>query len=131
MNFEKVSKLYVIYPSLINLLIKFFKGKNMNKPFDNVLVMGNLGTDPELKNLEGGTKLVDVPVSVTFQSADKKEVTEWHQLRFLNAHAELVSESLEKGSYIQVEGRLSKIKYRKDGQNHFRSSVLVDGIINF
>lgn len=103
----------------------------MSKPFENVLVMGNLGADPELKCLEGGTKLVDVPVSVSIQSSDKKEITEWHKLRFTNSLAELVSESLEKGSYIQVEGRLSKIKYDKNEQNHFRSSVLVDGIINY
>ena len=103
----------------------------MSKPFENVLVMGKLGADPELKNLDDGLKLVDVPVSVSFQSPDKKEVTEWHQLRFTNSLAELVSESLEKGSYIQVEGRLSKLKYDKDEHLHFRSSVLVDGIISY
>ena len=83
----------------------------MSQPFDSVLVMGNLGAKPELKCLDNGLKLVDIPVSVSFERSDKKEVTEWHHLRFTNSLAELVSESLEKGSYIQVEGRLSKTQY--------------------
>jgi len=103
----------------------------MSQSVENVLVIGSLGEDPQIKYLEGGTKLVDVPVAVSYQSSDKKEVTEWHQLRFLNSLAELVSECLEKGSHIQVEGRLSKIKYNKNEKNHFRSSVLVDGIIGY
>ena len=103
----------------------------MSQPFDSVLVMGNLGADPELKCLDNGIKLVDMPVSVSFQTLDKKEITEWHHLRFTNSLAELVSESLKKGSYIQVEGRLSKIQYNPNEQNHYRSNVLVDGIINY
>src|SRR4026208_2413731 len=78
---------------------------------NKVIVVGNLGRDPETRYMPDGAALTNVSVATSFQwtdkaSGEKKEETEWHRVVFRGKLAEVAGEYLKKGSQVYVEGRL-------------------------
>ena len=99
---------------------------------NKVIVVGNLGRDPETRYMPDGAALTNVSVATSFQwtdkaSGEKKEETEWHRVVFRGKLAEIAGEYLKKGSQVYVEGRLRTRKWQdKDGQDRYSTEIRGD-----
>jgi|ERR1039457_3729999 single-strand DNA-binding protein len=98
---------------------------------NKVILIGNLGRDPETRFLPSGSAVANISIATTDTwkdktSGEKKEATEWHRVVFFGRLAEIVGEYLKKGSQVYVEGRLQTRKYEKDGQDHYSTEIIAD-----
>lgn len=99
---------------------------------NKVIVVGNLGRDPETKYMPDGAAITNVSVATSFQwtdkaSGEKKEETEWHRVVFRGKLAEVAGEYLKKGSQVYVEGRLRTRKWQdKEGQDKYTTEIVAD-----
>jgi single-strand DNA-binding protein len=98
---------------------------------NKVIVVGNLGADPETRYLPSGEAVTNIRVATTDRWKDKasgemKEATEWHRISFFGRLAEIAGEYLKKGSQVYVEGSLRTRKYDKDGQTHYSTDIRGD-----
>jgi single-strand DNA-binding protein len=97
---------------------------------NKVIVVGNLGRDPETRYMPDGAAITNVSVATSFQwtdkaSGEKKEETEWHRVVFRGRLAEVAGEYLKKGSQVYVEGRLRTRKWQdKDGQERYTTEIM-------
>jgi single-strand DNA-binding protein len=97
---------------------------------NKVIVVGNLGRDPETRYMPDGGAITNVSVATSFQwtdkaSGEKKEETEWHRVVFRGKLAEVAGEYLKKGSQVYVEGRLRTRKWQdKDGQDRCTTEIM-------
>lgn len=101
---------------------------------NKVNLMGYLGNDPEIKNLENGKKVVNfrLATSETYTNAkgEKTTSTQWHNLRAWDKTATHIEKYLKKGSGVDIEGKLMYESWEdKEGQKHYSCFVLVDEII--
>ena len=95
---------------------------------NKVIIVGNLGRDPETRYLPSGEAVTNISVATTDTwkdktSGEKKELTEWHRVAFFGRLAEIAGEYLKKGSQVYVEGSLRTRKYEKDGQDHYSTEI--------
>ena len=99
---------------------------------NKVILVGNLGRDPETKYMPDGAAITNVSIATSFQwtdkaSGEKKEETEWHRVVFRARLAEIAGEYLKKGSQIYVEGRLRTRKWQdKEGQDRYTTEIVAD-----
>ena len=99
---------------------------------NKVIIVGNLGRDPEIRYLPSGDAIANIAVATSFQSKDKntgekKELTEWHRISFFGKLAEIVGQYLKKGSSVYVEGRLQTRKYKdKDGVEKYATDIVAE-----
>lgn len=106
-------------------------GNNMAS-VNKVILVGNLGRDPEVRYNPDGFTVANVSIATTFSWNDKatggrREETEWHRVVFYNRQAEVVGQYLKKGSQIYVEGRLRTRKYMgKDGIERYTTEIIAD-----
>ncbi len=96
---------------------------------NKVIVVGNLGADPETRYLPSGEAVTNIRVATTDRWKDKasgemKEATEWHRIAFFGRLAEIAGEYLKKGSQVYVEGRLQTRKWTdKDGNERYTTEI--------
>ena len=96
---------------------------------NKVIIVGNLGNDPESKSLPSGSAVTNITVatSETWKdktTGEKKEKTEWHRVVFFNRLAEIAAEYLRKGSKVYIEGSLETRKWQdKDGQDRYTTEI--------
>ena len=88
----------------------------MARGINKVILVGNLGKDPEVRYMPSGSAVTNVTIATSDQWRDKQsgemqERTEWHQVVFFNRLAEIAGEYLKKGSKVYVEGRLQTRKW--------------------
>ena len=98
---------------------------------NKVILVGNLGRDPEVRYMPDGGAIANVSVATTDvwkdKSGEKQERTEWHRVAFFGKLAEIAGEYLKKGSQIYVEGRLQTRKWQdKDGQDKYTTEIVAD-----
>lgn len=99
---------------------------------NKVILVGNLGRDPETRYMPDGAAITNVSVATSFQwtdkaSGEKKEETEWHRVVFRGRLAEIAGEYLKKGSQVYVEGSLRTRKWQdKDGQERYTTEIMAD-----
>ena len=99
---------------------------------NKVIVVGNLGADPETRFLPSGEAVTNIRVATTDKWKDKasgemKEATEWHRISFFGRLAEIPGEYLKKGSQVYVEGSLRTRKWQdKDGQDRYSTEIRGD-----
>src|SRR3990170_1734586 len=99
---------------------------------NKVIVVGNLGADPETKYLPSGDAVTNIRVASTDKWKDKtsgeaKEATEWHRIAFFGRLATIAGEYLKKGSQVYVEGSLRTRKWQdKDGQDRYSTEIRAD-----
>ena len=99
---------------------------------NKVILVGNLGADPEMRYLPSGDAVANIRLATTDRYKDKqtgefKEMTEWHRVAFFGRVAEIVGEYLKKGSSIYVEGRLRTRKYQgQDGKERYSTEIVAD-----
>ncbi len=95
---------------------------------NKVILVGNLGKDPEVKYLPSGDTLCNfsVATSETWKdkvSGEQKELTEWHRVTAYGKLAQIMGEYLRKGSKVYIEGSLRTRSYEKDGQKHYTTEI--------
>jgi len=103
----------------------------MARGVNKVILIGNLGGDPEVRSFSNGGIVTNVTVATSEswkdkQSGEQKERTEWHRVVFRNRLAEIARDYLKKGSKVYVEGSLRTRKYEKEGQTHYTTEVYCD-----
>lgn len=103
----------------------------MARGVNKVILVGNLGNDPETKYTQGGLAITTISVATSEQWKDKdgnaQERTEWHRIQFFGKLAEIAGEYLKKGRQVYVEGKLRTDKWTdKDGIERYTTSVIAD-----
>ena len=99
---------------------------------NKVIIVGNLGRDPEVRTFPSGDRVANVTIATTDKWKDKtsgemKEHTEWHRVVFNGRLAEIAGEYLRKGSQVYVEGSIRTRKYQdKEGQERQISEIRAD-----
>lgn len=106
----------------------------MSRGINKVILIGNLGQDPEVRYSASGAAITKVSIATSESWKDKntgqmQEKTEWHNVTFFGKLAEIAGEYLRKGSQIYVEGKLRTDKYqdKASGQDRYSTGVVVDG----
>jgi single-strand DNA-binding protein len=97
---------------------------------NKVILIGNLGRDPEVRYLPSGDAVANFSIATTEKWKDKsgemQEQTEWHRISFFGRQAEICGEYLKKGSSVYVEGRLQTRKWT-DKEGHERTTTEIRG----
>ena len=101
---------------------------------NKVIIVGNLGRDPEIRYMPSGDAIANIAVATSYKSKDRntgeqKELTEWHRISFFGRLAEIVGQYLKKGSSVYVEGRLQTRKYTdKDGVEKYATDIVAENM---
>ena len=104
----------------------------MARGVNKVILIGNLGNDPEVRYTAGGGAVVNISIATTEswkdkESGEQQEKTEWHRVVFFNRLAEIVAEYLKKGSQVYVEGRLQTRKWQdKEGNDKYSTEIVAN-----
>jgi single-strand DNA-binding protein len=99
---------------------------------NKVILVGNLGADPETRYLPSGDAVANIRLATTDRYKDKasgefKELTEWHRVAFFGRLAEIVNEYLKKGSSVYIEGRIRTRKWTdQQGQERYSTEIVAD-----
>lgn len=99
---------------------------------NKVIIVGNLGRDPETRYMPNGDAVTNVAVATTESwkdknTGEKKELTEWHRITFYRKLAEIAGQYLKKGSQVYVEGRLQTRKWTdKEGVERYTTEIIAD-----
>ena len=98
---------------------------------NKVILIGNLGADPEVRYMTNGDAWATVSIATSETWKDKntgqpQERTEWHRVVFYRRLAEIVGEYLKKGSKVYVEGSLRTRQYEKEGVKHYATDIIAD-----
>lgn len=96
---------------------------------NKVILIGNLGRDPEVRYLPDGGAITNISIATTDvwkdKSGEKQERTEWHRVAFFGRLAEIAGEYLKKGSQVYVEGSLRTRKWQdKEGQDRYTTEIV-------
>jgi single-strand DNA-binding protein len=104
----------------------------MARGVNKVILIGNLGKDPEVFNFDTGVKKVTFSLATTEVYRDKegqdKEQTEWHNIVVWRSLADVAEKFLRKGSQVYIEGRIRYRTYEKDGQKKYITDIEADSI---
>ena len=104
----------------------------MARGINKVILIGNLGADPEVRYSPNGAAVTNIRMATSEQWRDKQtgeqqERTEWHRVVFFGKLAEIAGEYLRKGSKVYIEGRLQTRKWQgQDGQDRFTTEVVAN-----
>ena len=102
----------------------------MARGINKVILVGNLGADPETRYMPSGGAVTNIRLATTDswkdkQSGDQQERTEWHRVVFFNRLAEVAAEYLRKGSQVYVEGRIQTRKWQgQDGADRYTTEIV-------
>ena len=101
---------------------------------NKVIIIGNLGRDPEIRYMPSGDAVANITVATTDkwkdkQSGETREATEWHRISFFGRQAEVVGQYLKKGSQVYVEGSLRTRKWTdQSGQEKYSTEIRADSM---
>lgn len=106
----------------------------MNAMKNKVQLIGNVGNDPEIKNLDGGKKVANLTIatndSYKNDKGEKVEQTEWHKVVAWGKTAEIIEKYVTKGKEIAIEGKLTHRSYDdKNGEKRYITEVVVNDIL--
>lgn len=96
---------------------------------NKVIIVGNLGADPEARTFPNGGMVCNISVATSEQWSDKQtgerhEVTEWHRVQFNNRLAEVAQQYLRKGSQVYIEGSIRTRKWQdQNGQDRYSTEI--------
>lgn len=96
---------------------------------NKAIILGNVGNDPEVTQLENGTTIASLSVATSEQwkdknTGEKQEKTEWHRITAFGRLAEIIADYIKKGSKIYIEGRIQTDKYEKEGVTHYSTKII-------
>lgn len=104
----------------------------MSRGVNKVIIVGNLGQDPETRYTQSGTAVTNISVATSEswtdkQSGQKQERTEWHRIVFFNKLAEIAAEYLRKGSQVYIDGQLRTRKWQdQQGVDRYTTEIVSD-----
>ena len=102
----------------------------MARGVNKVILVGNLGNDPDMKYTQGGMAICTLSVATTSVRKDKdgnqQEKTEWHRVKLFGKLGEIAGEYLRKGRQVYIEGRIEYGSYDKDGVKHYTTDIIGD-----
>ena len=103
----------------------------MSKGVNKVILVGNLGNDPEVRYMPNGNAVANVSLATSDSWKDKntgeqQERTEWHRVVFFNRLAEIVEQYVKKGSKLYVEGRLQTRSWEQDGVKRYTTEIVAN-----
>ncbi|WP_267224433.1 single-stranded DNA-binding protein [Dyella silvae] len=104
----------------------------MARGINKVIIVGNLGADPETRYTGNGTAITSIRIATSEnwtdkQSGEKQERTEWHRVKLFGRLAEIAGEYLKKGRQVYIEGSLRTDKYTdKDGVERFSTDIIAN-----
>ncbi len=103
----------------------------MARGINKVILVGNLGRDPETRYMPSGGAVTNASLATSKQwrdrdSGEQKERTEWHRVVFFNRLAEIAGEYLKKGSKVYIEGELRTRDWERDGQKHYTTEIVAN-----
>lgn len=101
----------------------------MARGINKVILIGNLGRDPETRYSQGGNPVTNFSVATSEswrdrQSGEQQERTEWHNVVCFSRLAEIAGEYLKKGSKVYIEGSLRTSSWEQDGQKRYRTEIM-------
>jgi single-strand DNA-binding protein len=100
----------------------------MARGINKVILVGNLGNDPETKYTQGGMAITTLSLATTSVRKDKEgqqiEKTEWHRVKLFGKVGEIAGEYLKKGRQVYIEGRIEYGSYEKDGVKHYTTDII-------
>ena len=104
----------------------------MARGINKVIIVGNLGGDPETRYMPSGSAVTNLTVATNEswkdkQTGEQKDRTEWHKVAMFNRLAEIAAEYLRKGSQVYIEGKLRTRKWQdKSGQDRWTTEIVAD-----
>jgi single-strand DNA-binding protein len=104
----------------------------MARGINKVILVGNLGADPETRYMPSGSAVTNLSVATSEswkdkQTGEQKERTEWHKVAMFNRLAEVAAEYLRKGSQVYIEGKLRTRKWQdRDGNDRWTTEIIAD-----
>jgi single-strand DNA-binding protein len=97
---------------------------------NKVILVGNLGADPEMRYTAGGTAVCKFRIATTEKFKDRQgnvqERTDWHRITAWGKLAEICGQYLAKGKQVYIEGRLEYGSYEKDGVKHYTTDIIAN-----
>ena len=102
----------------------------MARGVNKVILVGNLGNDPDVKYTQGGMAITTLSLATTSVRKDRdgntQEKTEWHRVKLFGKLGEIAGEYLRKGRQVYIEGRIEYGSYEKDGVKHYTTDIVAD-----
>jgi single-strand DNA-binding protein len=99
---------------------------------NKVILVGNLGADPEVRYTAGGTAVAKFSLATsrkfTGRDGQKQEKTEWHRIVAWGKLAEICGQYLSKGRQVVIEGRIEYGSYEKDGVKHYTTDIIAENM---
>ena len=107
----------------------------MARGVNKVIIVGNLGADPEVRYMPSGGAVTTISIATTEQwtdktSGEKQERTEWHRVTLFNRLGEIAGEYLKKGSQVYIEGSLRTDKYqdKNTGEDRYSTGIIANNM---
>jgi len=123
--------IFASYPEAINQPITKYKGtmSGVNK----VILVGRLGKDPDVRNLENGATVANFTMATSETYKDKttgerKEITEWHNIVLWRGLADVAAKYLHKGDMVYIEGKLRTRSWEKEGVTRYTTEIVGDNM---
>lgn len=105
----------------------------MSRGVNKVILVGNLGKDPEVRYMQNGDAVANLTIATSEswtekESGEKKEVTEWHRVTMFRKLGEIAEQYLKKGSQVYIEGKLKTQKYqdKETGADRYSTTIIAD-----
>ncbi len=100
---------------------------------NKVILVGRLGKDPEVRNLENGVTVANFSLATSESykdktTGDKKEVTEWHNISLWRGLADIAAKYLHKGDLVYIEGKLRTRSWEKEGVTRYTTEIIGDNM---
>jgi len=100
---------------------------------NKVILIGHLGKDPEIRNLENGATVANFTMATTETykdktTGDRKEITEWHNIVLWRGLADVAAKYLHKGDLVYIEGKLRTRSWEKDGVTRYITEIVGDNM---
>ena len=99
---------------------------------NKVLLIGNVGAEPQIKTLASGNKVANITLATSERYKDRngeqKEDTEWHSVQAFGKLADVVERFVHKGSLLYLDGKIRTRSYEADGRTVYRTEILADHI---
>ena len=93
---------------------------------NKIMLIGNLGNSPELKQTSTGVDICTFSIATSKKNKNKEEVTQWHNIVAFNKTAEIIATYAQKGSKMYVEGEMNYSKYEKEGVMVTSAKIIVN-----
>ena len=105
----------------------------MSRSLNKVMLIGNVGSEPDIRATSSGTQVAKVSLATNRQwkdgSGQQKEKTEWHRLTFFGRLVDIVDQWVKKGDRLYVEGRIEYSESESDGQKKYWTDVIVSEMV--